>query len=171
MIRILGIDPGSRITGYGIIESEGNHLRHICNGAIKLGESEYPERLRQIYSELSGIITEQLPAEAAVERIFMNKNADSAIKLGQARGVAIVACSMQELPLSEYSANHIKQSLVGRGHATKSQIQHMVKVLLNLREALQADAADALAVAICHAHNRSSQQRLAGNTAGAGKAV
>lgn len=171
MIRILGIDPGSRITGYGIIESEGNHLRHITNGAIKLGDADYPERLRQIFSELSELINGQSPAEAAIERIFMNKNADSAIKLGQARGVAIVACSMQSLPLQEYSANQIKQALVGRGHATKTQIQHMVKVLLNLRETPQADAADALAVAICHAHTRSSLQRIPGQTARAGRAV
>lgn len=171
MIRILGIDPGSRITGYGIIESEGNHLRHISNGAIKLGDSDYPDRLRQIYTELNEIIAAQSPVEAAVERVFMNKNADSALKLGQARGVAVVACSMQDLPLNEYSANQIKQALVGRGHASKSQIQHMVKVLLNLREAPQADAADALAVAICHAHTRSSLQRIPGNTAKAGRAV
>lgn len=171
MIRILGIDPGSRITGYGIIESEGNHLHHVANGTIRLGDADYPDRLRQIYTDLSEIIAAQSPAEAAVERVFMNKNADSALKLGQARGVAVVACSMQDLPLNEYSANQIKQALVGRGHATKSQIQHMVKVLLNLREAPQADAADALAVAICHAHTRSSLQRIPGNTAKAGRAV
>ena len=171
MIRILGIDPGSRITGYGIIESEGNHLRHVINGAIKLGDGDYPDRLRQIFTELTDIINAQSPAEAAVERVFMNKNADSALKLGQARGVAVVACSMQDLPLSEYSANQIKQALVGRGHAAKSQIQHMVKVLLNLREVPQADAADALAVAICHAHTRSSMERIPGNTARAGRVV
>ena len=171
MIRILGIDPGSRITGYGIIESEGNHLRHVTNGAIKPGEADYPERLREIFKTLTDIINTESPAEAAIERVFMNKNADSALKLGQARGVAVVACSMQNLPLSEYSANQIKQALVGRGHAAKSQIQHMVKVLLNLREAPQPDAADALAVAICHAHTRSSMQRIPGNAARAGRAV
>lgn len=171
MIRILGIDPGSRITGYGIIESQGNHLRHVIDGAIKLGDADYPERLRQIFTELSDVITGQLPAEAAIERIFMNKNADSAIKLGQARGVAIVACSIQSLPLQEYSANQIKQALVGRGHATKSQIQHMVKILLNLRMTPQADAADALAVAICHAHTRASLRRLPGQASRAGRIV
>lgn len=171
MIRILGIDPGSRITGYGIIESEGNHLRHVTNGAIKLGDADYPDRLRQIYMELSDVIDEQAPAEAAVERVFMNRNADSALKLGQARGVAVVACKMHNLQLNEYSANQIKQALVGRGHAAKSQIQHMVKVLLNLREIPQADAADALAVAICHAHTRSSLQRIPGNAARAGRVV
>lgn len=171
MIRILGIDPGSRIAGYGIVESEGNHLRHVVNGAIKLGDGDYPERLRQLFTELSDVISTQLPAEAAIERIFMNKNADSAIKLGQARGVAMVACSLQQLPLQEYSANQIKQALVGRGHATKSQIQHMVKVLLNLRETPPADAADALAVAICHAHTRASLQCMPGQKARAGRAV
>ncbi len=162
MIRLLGIDPGSRFTGYGIVECEGNHLRHVASGTIKLGAGDYPERLRRIYTELEAIINTHMPIEAAIEKVFMNKNADSALKLGQARGVAMVACSLQQLPLSEYSANHIKQSLVGRGHATKSQIQHMVKVLLNLRESPQADAADALAVAICHAHHRQSRQRTAG---------
>lgn len=171
MIRILGIDPGSRITGYGIIDSEGNHLRHVASGAIKLGDADYPGRLRQIFTELNDIIDAQSPVEAAVEQVFMNRNADSALKLGQARGVAVVACSMQDLPLNEYSANQIKQALVGRGHASKSQVQHMVKVLLNLREVLQADAADALAVAICHAHTRSSLQRIPGNSTRAGRAV
>lgn len=161
MITLLGIDPGSRFTGYGIIESQGNHLRHITSGTIKLGDGDYPERLRRIYTELETVIKTYVPIEAAIEKVFMNKNADSALKLGQARGVAMVACSLQELPLSEYSANHIKQSLVGRGHATKAQIQHMVKVLLNLRETPPTDAADALAIAICHAHHRQNRQRMA----------
>lgn len=162
MTTLLGIDPGSRFTGYGIIETQGNHLRHVASGTIKLGDGDYPERLRRIYTELETVIRAHVPLEAAIEKVFMNKNADSALKLGQARGVAMVACSLQQLPLSEYSANHIKQSLVGRGHATKSQIQHMVKVLLNLRESPPTDAADALAVAICHAHHRQSRQRMAG---------
>jgi len=171
MIRILGIDPGSRFTGYGIVESEGNHLRHVTSGTIRLGDADYPDRLRRIFVEISGVIDAEAPTEAAVERVFMNRNADSAIKLGQARGVAVVACSMRDLPLHEYSANQIKQALVGRGHAAKPQIQHMVRVLLNLREAPQADAADALAVAICHAHTRSSLQHMPGNAARAGRAV
>lgn len=171
MIRILGIDPGSCITGYGIVDCEGNHLRHVGNGSIHTGNSDQAEKLRLIFTELTTVIDSQSPAEIAIERIFMNRNADSAIKLGQARGVAIVACSVQKLPVNEYSANQIKQALVGRGHATKSQIQHMVKVLLNLREAPQADAADALAVAICHAHTRSSLQHVAGNASRAGRIV
>ncbi|MCS3904182.1 crossover junction endodeoxyribonuclease RuvC [Methylohalomonas lacus] len=169
MIRVVGIDPGSRITGFGIIDCEGNHLRHVDHGAIQAGDGELGERLRRIFSELGAAIDRHAPAEAAIERVFMNKNADSAIKLGQARGVAIVAASLQDVAVHEYSANQIKQALVGRGHATKTQIQHMVKILLNLRETPQADAADALAVAVCHAHTRASLQRIPGRTSRAGR--
>lgn len=171
MIRILGIDPGSRITGYGVIDSEGNHLRHVCNGAIRMGDCNPSDKLCRIFTELNRVIDQESPAEMAIERIFMNKNADSALKLGQARGAAIVVCGLQGLPVNEYSANQIKQALVGRGHASKLQIQHMVKVLLNLRDAPQADAADALAVAICHAHTRSSLQKIPGQASRAGRVV
>lgn len=163
MIRILGIDPGSRITGYGIVEHEGNRLWHLASGCIRLGDTDYPERLRQIFTEVSALIKAQPPDEVAIERVFMNRNVDSALKLGHARGAAIVACSVQSLPVYEYSANEIKQALVGRGHASKTQIQHMVKVLLDLRKPPQADAADALAVAVCHIHTRSSLLRMAGS--------
>lgn len=162
VVRILGIDPGSRITGYGIIDSEGNRLQHVASGCITLGDADYPDKLRSIFSELSKLLDTHQPAEVAVERVFVNRNADSALKLGQARGVAIVACTLHDIDLHEYSANQIKQALVGRGHAAKQQIQHMVKILLNLRETPATDAADALAVAVCHAHTRSSLQNIPG---------
>lgn len=162
MVRILGIDPGSRITGYGIIDSEGNRLQHVASGCITLGDTDYPHKLRQIFTALSELLDQHGPAEAAIERVFVNRNADSALKLGHARGAAIVACALQTLDVHEYSANQVKQALVGRGHAAKQQIQHMVKVLLNLRESPAADAADALAVAICHAHTRGSLQNIPG---------
>jgi crossover junction endodeoxyribonuclease RuvC len=160
--RILGIDPGSRITGYGIIDSKGNHLQHVASGCITLGDTDYIYKLRSIFSELGALLDTHKPNEVAIERVFVNRNADSALKLGQARGAAIVACSLQDIDIHEYSANQIKQALVGRGHAAKQQIQHMVKVLLNLREVPATDAADALAVAICHAHTRSSLQNVPG---------
>lgn len=162
MTRILGIDPGSCITGYGIIDSEGNRLQHIASGCVVLGDAEYTDKLRRIFTALSDLLDEHQPAEVAVERVFVNRNADSALKLGQARGAAIVACTMHDIGIHEYSANQIKQALVGRGHAGKQQIQHMVKVLLNLREIPATDAADALAVAVCHAHTRSSLQNIPG---------
>jgi crossover junction endodeoxyribonuclease RuvC len=152
--RILGIDPGSRATGYGVIEIEGNRLRHVADGCITPGGGEHADKLRRIFEQIAAVIRQHLPSEVAIERVFMHRNADSALKLGQARGAAIVACALDGLPLFEYSANQVKQATVGRGHAEKRQIQHMVKVLLNLPRAPQADAADALAAAICHAHFR-----------------
>lgn len=165
MIRVLGIDPGSRVTGYGIIETDGRRLCHITHDCIRLGDADYPDRLRQIFITLTELIEQQRPGEIAVERVFVNRNADSALKLGQARGAAIVACSVQSIAVHEYSANQIKQALVGRGHARKAQIQYMVKMLLNLPEAPQADAADALAVAVCHAHMRTSLKHISGSSA------
>lgn len=162
MVRILGIDPGSRITGYGIIDSEGNRLQHVASGCITLGDTGYPHKLKQIFTAVSELLDQHGAAEVAVERVFVNRNVDSALKLGQARGAAIVACTMHDIDIHEYSANQIKQALVGRGHAAKQQIQHMVKVLLNLRESPPTDAADALAVAICHAHTRGSLQNIPG---------
>lgn len=161
--RILGIDPGSRITGYGIIDSEGNRLIHVAHGTLVLDETKQADKLRRIFTELSELLAEHIPHEVAIEKVFMHRNPDSALKLGQARGVAIAACAVAERSIHEYSANQIKQALVGRGHAAKPQIQHMVKVLLNLREAPVADAADALAVAVCHAHTRSSLQQIPGS--------
>lgn len=149
---ILGIDPGSRITGYGIIKITGTKPAYVASGCIRIGEHPLNKRLQYIYTGLSEIIQSYQPHEAAIEQIFMHQNAGSALKLGQARGAAIVAVA--ERPLAEYSARQIKQSVVGYGAARKEQVQQMVQVLLNLSGVPQADAADALAVAICHAHSR-----------------
>ena len=161
-LRILGIDPGSQRTGVGIIEADATgRLRCVFRATLQVaGEETFPLRLKRIYDELSDIIEAHAPAEAAIERVFIAKNADSALKLGQARGAAICAAVGCGLPVSEYAPNAIKQAVVGKGHAGKEQVQHMVGILLNLREEpLQADAADALAIAITHAHLRASEAR------------
>ncbi len=160
-LRILGIDPGSQRTGVGIIEADATgRLRCICRATlVVVHEETFPLRLKRIYDELAAIIDAQAPVEAAIERVFMAKNADSALKLGQARGAAICAAVGRGLPVSEYAPNAIKQAVVGKGHAAKEQVQHMVGILLNLHEPLQADAADALAIAITHAHLRASELR------------
>jgi crossover junction endodeoxyribonuclease RuvC len=152
-MRIIGIDPGTRITGYGLVEKIGNRLVHIDNGAIYTrSDAPLPDRLKTIYTELCRVITDYAPALMAVERIFVAKNALSALKLGHARGVAMLAGVNAELPVAEYTAVEVKKAVVGYGKAAKPQVQQMVKVLLNLPEIAQEDASDALAVAICHAH-------------------
>lgn len=162
MIRILGIDPGSKITGYGIIDLEGNHATHVAHGDIQVTGDTQGTKLHFIYEQLGQLIAEYTPAEAAIERVFMHRNADSALKLGQARGAAMVACVKLGLEVHEYTANQIKQATVGKGHADKHQVQHMVKVLLCLAEPPPADAADALAVALCHGHTREGLLRMTG---------
>lgn len=164
MTRILGIDPGSLVTGYGIIEIVGNHATHIAHGHIKVAGESQAEKLHHIFTALNAVIMDHQPEEAAIERVFMHRNADSALKLGQARGAAIVACKEHGLPLFEYTANQVKQATVGRGHAAKHQVQHMIKVLLCLEQEPQADAADALAVALCHGHSREALARVEGVT-------
>ncbi|MFC1602219.1 crossover junction endodeoxyribonuclease RuvC [Pseudomonadota bacterium] len=161
MRRILGIDPGSRITGYGIIESDGNHSVHIASGCIQLKQGELPQRLGMIFQEISDLIATHRPTEMAIEDVFVSKNANSALKLGQARGAAICAGVMAQLPVSEYSPRTIKQAVVGSGSAGKDQVQHMVKRLLNLSCDLSADQSDALAVALSHAHMDTTLNRLA----------
>jgi crossover junction endodeoxyribonuclease RuvC len=160
-LRILGVDPGSQRTGVGIIEADAaGRLRCVFRTTLVVaGEETFPLRLKRIYDELGGIIDTHAPREAAIERAFMAKNADSALKLGQARGAAICAMASHGLAIDEYAPNAVKQTVVGKGHAGKEQVQHMVGVLLNLREPLQADAADALAIAITHAHLRASEAR------------
>ncbi|MDM4771724.1 crossover junction endodeoxyribonuclease RuvC [Solimonas sp. SE-A11] len=157
--RILGIDPGSRYTGYGVIEVAGGKSRHLVCGRINATVGEMPERLLKIMQGLGEIIAEYQPQEVALEEVFVNKNVSSALVLGQARGVAIVAAAQAGLPLAEYAATQVKLALVGNGRAEKLQVQHMVKVLLNLRETMAADASDALAVALTHAHVRSTKMR------------
>ncbi|MBU5614983.1 crossover junction endodeoxyribonuclease RuvC [Geomonas azotofigens] len=151
---ILGIDPGSRKTGYGLISKQGNRLVHIDNGAIfTQSAKDFPQRLEKIFTGLSAIIAEYQPDVVAVEDVFLAKNAMSALKLGQARGAAIVAAVNVGLPVHEYTAMQVKQAVVGTGRAEKTQVQQMIKALLNLPEIAQEDASDALAVAICHAHS------------------
>lgn len=153
-MRVLGIDPGSRITGYGIAEKIGNRLHHIDNGAIFTDKAgDFPQRLKCIYEGLSTVIATYSPDAVAIEQVFLANNAQSALKLGQARGAAIVAGVNAGLPVFEYTAMQVKQAVVGHGHASKDQVQQMVRILLNLPEIAQADASDALAVAICHANS------------------
>ena len=164
MVRILGIDPGSRITGYGVIDVDGNHSRYVTSGCIRIGSDDWGQRLGTIFVELGGIIREFDPHEFAVEQVFMHRNADSALKLGQARGAAICAGVAHDLQLSEYAPRAIKQAVVGKGGANKEQVQHMVRVLLNLNASPQEDAADALAVALCHAHTSQTLAQLPSQT-------
>lgn len=160
--RILGIDPGSRITGWGVIEVQGPSLRFIAAGHLNIGDHAIAGRLQRIFQGLLTVIDEHAPAQAAIEKVFMHRNVASAITLGQARGAAICAVGQRELPLSEYSPTQIKQAIVGSGHAAKEQIQHMMKMMLNPGTALQADAADALAVAVCHGHTAQTLARVPG---------
>ena len=159
-VRILGIDPGSRFTGWGVIEARGAALTHIAHGCIRTGEGALPPRLKIIHQELAAVIAEHGPQEYAVEEVFMRVNIGTALILGQARGVAVLAGAIAGLPFAEYAPAQIKRAIVGNGRADKSQIQHMVKLLLKMQgdvaSTLTADAADALAIAICHAHVRGS---------------
>lgn len=161
MSLIIGIDPGSRLTGYGIIELDGAKLRFVDAGTIRTETSEMPERLKRIFAGIERIVKFHGPTEAAVEQVFMAQNPDSALKLGQARGAAIAALVNLDLQVAEYTARQIKQSVVGYGAADKEQVQMMVMKLLNLSIKPQQDAADALAAAICHAHASGSMTKLA----------
>ena len=158
-MRILGIDPGTRITGYGIIAVEGNRLRHVDNGIVKTRSSDpLPLRLKAIYDGLTVVLKEFSPEAVAIEQVFLAKNPKAALTLGHARGTAVIASVNLNLEVHEYSALQVKSAVVGYGHAVKQQVQHMVKTLLNLPEVAQEDAADALAVAICHANSRTLRQ-------------
>lgn len=159
---ILGIDPGSRLTGYGVISQRGNQLTYIGSGCIRLTDDELAPRLNIIFNGISQLISQYQPELFAIEQVFMATNAGAALKLGQARGAAIVAATQAGLPVAEYSARQIKQAVVGTGAAEKEQVQHMVKSMLKLPAAPQADAADALAVAICHAHSYQNLLKMAG---------
>jgi len=159
---ILGIDPGSRTTGYGLIESRQSKLAYIGSGCIRMKEGALAERLHVIFQGVTQIIQQYQPDEFAIEDVFMAKNAASALKLGQARGAAMVAASNAGLAVSEYSARKVKQAVVGTGSAEKAQVQHMVMQILNLESCPQADAADALAIALCHAHTQQMLIKVAG---------
>jgi crossover junction endodeoxyribonuclease RuvC len=160
--RILGIDPGSRITGFGIIDIAGTTVTYVGSGCVRIPEGTLPERLKVIFEGIVEIVETYQPAEMVVEQVFMHRNADTALKLGQARGAAICAGVTQALPVHEYTPAQIKQAIAGKGNATKEQIQHMVKVLLKLPTSPQADAADALAAALCHCHMRTVLKQIGG---------
>ncbi len=161
-IRILGIDPGLRITGFGVLEKSGQKLAYVTSGCIRTDQdAELPERIRTILEGLSQLIAEIRPQQVAVEKVFVNVNPQSTLLLGQARGAAICAAVISSLPVSEYTALQVKQAVVGNGHARKEQVQEMVRRLLKLPGDPSPDAADALACAICHAHGGQGMGKLA----------
>ncbi len=156
---ILGIDPGSRITGFGIIDNQASSIRYIHSGSIRIAGDSLAEKLGFIFTEISAIIREYQPEQMSIESVFMSKNADSALKLGQARGAAICAGFQSGLQIAEYAPREIKQALVGKGAADKQQVAHMVQRVLRVERDLQADEADGLAIAICHAQHFSTAQK------------
>jgi crossover junction endodeoxyribonuclease RuvC len=159
-IRILGVDPGLRNTGWGLIEAAGSRLSFLACGSIETGAAtSLADRLASIHSALTALVELNAPHEAAVEETFVNRDPQSTLKLGQARGTALAALALKDLPVSEYAANLIKKTVVGVGHAEKSQVAMMVKMLLPASDASSPDAADALAVAICHAQHRRARAR------------
>lgn len=165
--RIIGIDPGSRVTGYGVIEATGPACRHIAHGCIRSQGGELASRLLHIHGEMAALLQQWLPGEAAVESVFVKHHAASALILGQARGVVMLALAQGAIPLAEYAPAQVKSAIAGHGRAEKAQMQHMVRLLLNLPVAPAADAADALALALCHAHSRRIRLASAGQlTAG-----
>ncbi|MGA9370169.1 MAG: crossover junction endodeoxyribonuclease RuvC [Steroidobacteraceae bacterium] len=171
-IRILGLDPGSRRTGYGVIERRGADWVHVAHGCVTVtavGES-LSERLRVIFESLRDLITKHGPGEVAIERVFVNRNVDSALKLGQARGAALCAVP-KGLPVFEYAPRAIKLALVGSGAAEKAQVAHMIRTLLGLQGRISPDASDALAVAICHAHSLRLYELAAQSERGAMRAA
>jgi crossover junction endodeoxyribonuclease RuvC len=167
---ILGVDPGSITTGWGLVETAGNRLLHVAHGIVStspaLGQAD---RLRQIYCGIEEVIKQHHPAAMCLEKIFFSRNAQSALKLGQARGMSMLAAAQDRITVFEYSATEIKVAVAGYGHATKVQIQKMVRALLGLQGSLRSDAADALAAAICHIHRSTYHARIAGALSGAPK--
>jgi len=160
-LRILGIDPGLRATGFGIVDRDGNHLTYVASGCVRSDGGELPQRLKVILDGLSEVIASHAPQQVAIEQVFVNVNPKSTLLLGQARGTAICAAVLSGLPITEYTALQIKQAVVGKGHAAKGQVQEMVRRLLQLSAAPGSDAADALACAICHAHGGQGLGRFA----------
>ena len=158
-VRILGIDPGSRITGYGLVDLDRSSAAPVEWGSIHT-TGDHSARLKSIFNALDGIVRKFAPDEVAIERVFMHRNADSAIKLGQARAAALCGTFAADIPIYEYSARHIKKAVVGSGSAEKAQVQHMVRMILGVRTDIEPDAADALAAALCHAHERETRSVL-----------
>ena len=160
MLRILGIDPGSRVTGFGVIDSDGRASRHVASGCIRTANGDFAQRLGEIFAGIREVINTHRPAQVAIEQVFVSKNAASALKLGQARGAAITAAVTLQLPVYEYTPRSVKQALVGSGAADKEQVQHMIRILLSLQQKMGLDESDALAIALCHAHSHSTLATL-----------
>jgi crossover junction endodeoxyribonuclease RuvC len=166
-VRVLGLDPGSRITGYGLIEASARGTRYLASGAIRAAHGDFNRRLAEIYRGVGAIVAEHRPDEIVIERVFVHRNVDSALKLGQARGAALAATFAQAALLFEYTPREVKLGIVGTGAADKLQVQRMVSALLGLDGALGADAADALALALCHAHGRALRRAVGAAAEGA----
>jgi crossover junction endodeoxyribonuclease RuvC len=160
MVRILGLDPGSRITGYGVVDAGRHGVRYVASGCIRVGSGEMAGRLLEIHRHVAELVAAYAPGEIAVERVFMHRNPDSALKLGQARGAALCGACHAGAPVFEYAPRAVKQTVTGTGGAEKAQVLHMVKALLALHGRLSADAADALAIAVCHAQHRDGAGRV-----------
>ena len=156
-MRLLGVDPGLRFTGWGVVDMDGNRLRHVANGVVKSGSGELAQRLVRLHHGLQDVISEHQPDSAAVEETFVNRDGQATLKLGQARGIALLVPALAGIPVAEYAANSVKKSVVGYGLADKNQIGHMIGVLLPGALVESPDAADALAIAICHAHHMGAQ--------------
>ena len=164
--RILGIDPGSRLTGFGVVDFNGDKANYVASGTIKSVDGSFPDRLRRIFETVGTIVEEYRPDIVSVESVFMHKNAGSALKLGQARSAALCATFAYEAEVYEYAPREIKQAIVGTGSATKEQVQHMIVSMLNLDGVPAPDAADALAAALCHGHQRRVRAQLGNIAAG-----
>jgi crossover junction endodeoxyribonuclease RuvC len=159
-VRTLGIDPGSRVTGIGVVEAEGTRLRSLHHEAVRLGDGPFPDRLGVLFRAVSRVVADFGVDSAGVETVYVKRNADSALKLGQARGAAIAALVEGGLPVAEYTPARIKEAVVGRGSASKDQVGFMVQRMLGLGEGVPEDAADALATAVCHAHHEQARGRM-----------
>lgn len=167
-LRILGIDPGSRLTGFGLVDVDGEHVRYVTSGSVQSPDGEFHERLKLIYDSVRRIVTDYEPGVLAIESVFVHRNASSALKLGHARSAALCATFVADIEVFEYAPREIKQAVVGSGSASKEQVQHMVASLLRLDGRPSPDAADALAAALCHGHRRRLDARLCGAAAIAG---
>ena len=159
--RILGLDPGSRATGYGVIDVGRGDPRYVASGTIRAAGSDFPARLKEIFAGVAALVAEHRPDEIAIERVFVNRNPDSALKLGQARGAALAATFASPASIHEYSPREVKLGVTGTGAADKQQVQKMVRILLDVAGPLGVDASDALAIALCHAHGRGTRVALA----------
>jgi crossover junction endodeoxyribonuclease RuvC len=162
MLRILGLDPGSRVTGYGVVDAGQSGVRYVASGCIRVGKGAMADRLFEIHRLVTELVDTYAPGEIAIERVFMHRNPDSALKLGEARGAALCGACHAGAQVFEYAARAIKQTITGTGAAEKKQVQHMIKALLAVEGRMGSDAADALAIALCHAHHRGG--RLNGRT-------